>query len=97
MNIYEVLRSPRITEKNTMLADQSKYTFNVAREATKLEIKQAVERMFSVRVVAVNTITDHGETKRVGKYGRIKVQTSASKKAVVTLERGQKIAFFEAQ
>jgi len=97
MNIYEVLRGPRITEKNTMLADQSKYTFNVAREATKLEIKQAVERMFNVRVTAVNTINNHGETKRVGKYGRIKILTSSNKKAVVTLERGQKIAFFESQ
>jgi len=67
MNIYEVLRSPRITEKNTMLAAQSKYTFNVAREATKLEIKAAVEKMFNVQVVAVNTISNHGEIKRAGR------------------------------
>jgi large subunit ribosomal protein L23 len=97
MNLYEVLRRPRITEKNTLLAEQSKYTFDVARAATKQEIKQAVERMFNVRVVAVNTITNHGEVKRAGRYGRLKVRTSPSKKAVVTLERGQKIAFFEAQ
>ena len=97
MNIYEVLRGPRITEKNTALASLNKYTFNVANEATKQEIKQAVEKMFNVHVTKVNTITHHGETKRVGKYGRIRVTTSDRKKAIVTLQAGQKIAFFEAQ
>jgi large subunit ribosomal protein L23 len=97
MNIYEVLRSPRITEKNTMLAEQNKYTFNVAREATKLEIKAAVEKMFSVRVVHVNTINHHGEMKNVGRRVRIAVKLQDSKKAIVTLEPGQKISFFEAQ
>jgi large subunit ribosomal protein L23 len=97
MNIYEVLRSPRITEKNTMLAEQNKYTFNVAREATKLEIKAAVEKMFSVRVVHVNTINNHGEIKNVGRRVRVSVKLQDSKKAIVTLEAGQKISFFEAQ
>jgi len=97
MNIYEVLRGPRITEKNTALAAQNKYTFDVAMAATKLEIKQAVEKMFSVQVVKVNTITTHGEIKRVGKYGRNRTLTSDHKKAIVTLQEGQKIAFFEAQ
>ena len=97
MNIYEVLRSPRITEKNTMLAEQNKYTFNVARHATKQEIKQAVEKMFNVHVVAVNVITRHGENKRVGPYRRIKTTTSDSKKAIVTVQEGQRIALFEAQ
>lgn len=97
MNIYEVLRGPRITEKNTALAAQNKYTFNVALEATKIEIKQAVEQMFNVHVVKVNTITTHGEIKRVGRYGRMKTRTSDHKKAVVTVQEGQKIAFFEAQ
>lgn len=96
MNIYEVLRSPRITEKNTMLGDLQKYTFNVAREATKLEIKAAVERMFKVRVVKVNTINNHGEMKRVGRK-RMPVKLQDSKKAIVTLEAGQTIEFFEAQ
>lgn len=96
MNIYEVLRSPRITEKNTALAAQNKYTFNVAKAANKLEIKQAVEKMFNVRVTAVNTITHHGEMKRTGR-ARILTKTSDAKKAIVTLEPGQKIQFFEAQ
>lgn len=96
MNIYEVLRSPRITEKNTMLGDHNKYTFNVARDATKLEIKAAVEKMFNVRVVHVNTISNHGEVKRVGR-ARLPVKLQDSKKAIVTLEPGQKISFFEAQ
>ena len=97
MNVYEVLRSPRITEKNTMLAEQNKYTFNVARHATKQEIKQAVEKMFNVHVVAVNVVTRHGELKRVGPYRRIKTQTGDSKKAIVTVQEGQRIALFEAQ
>ena len=97
MNIYEVLRSPRITEKNTMLGELNKYTFNVARPATKLEIKQAVEKMFNVRVVKVNTITHHGEMKRVGRYARKLVKLQDSKKAIVTLQAGQTIEFFEAQ
>jgi large subunit ribosomal protein L23 len=97
VNVYEVLRSPRITEKNTSLADQGKFTFNVAREATKVDVKIAVEKMFNVHVEAVNTITHHGELKRVGPNRHVRSKGSDTKKAIVTLRKGERIALFEAQ
>ena len=92
MHPYEVLRRPIITEKNTALQEQNKYVFEVAREANKHQVKQAVEKAFKVKVVAVNMITVPGKTRRVG---RRQVKTSPWKKAVATLEAGQKIEFFE--
>jgi len=91
MELYEVLRRPLITEKNTMLGAQNKYTFEVAREATKPEIREAVEQIFKVDVTDVNTGTVHGKVKRVGRsIGR----TRSWKKAVVTLKPGQRIEVF---
>jgi large subunit ribosomal protein L23 len=81
-----------ITEKNTVLQEQHKYTFEVAKNANKCLVKQAVEKAFKVRVVTVNMITVPGKTRRVG---RRQVKTSPWKKAMVTLEKGQKIEFFE--
>ncbi len=92
MHPYEVLRRPVITEKNTALQEQSKYVFEVAQEANKHQVKEAVEKAFKVRVVAVNMITVPGKTRRVGRH---QVKTSPWKKAVATLEAGQKIEFFE--
>ena len=92
MHPYEVLRRPIISEKNTALQEQNKYVFEVAQEANKHQVKQAVEKAFKVRVVAVNMITVPGKTRRVG---RRQVKTSSWKKAVATLEAGQKIEFFE--
>jgi large subunit ribosomal protein L23 len=92
MHPYEVLRRPIISEKNTALQEQNKYVFEVAQEANKYQVKQAVEKAFKVRVVAVNMITVPGKTRRVGKR---QVKTSPWKKAVATLEAGQKIEFFE--
>ena len=92
MHPYEVLRRPIISEKNTALQEQNKYVFEVAQEANKYQVKQAVEKAFKVRVVAVNMITVPGKTRRVG---RRQVKTSPWKKAVVSLETGQKIEFFE--
>ena len=92
MHLYEVLRRPIITEKNTILQAQNKYAFEVAQGANKHQIKQAVEEAFKVKVMSVNMITVPGKTRRVG---RRQVQTSPWKKAVVTLEAGQKIEFFE--
>jgi large subunit ribosomal protein L23 len=97
MNIYEVLRTPRITEKNTQLGELNKYTFNVAPRATKLEIKAAVERMFKVHVTAVNTINRRPDERRIGKWRTKRTSTPGYKKAVVTLRAGEKIEFFEAQ
>jgi len=92
MHPYEVLRRPVITEKNTALQEQSKYVFEVAQDANKRQVKEAVEKAFKVKVVAVNVITVPGKTRRVGKR---QVKTSPWKKAVATLEAGQKIEFFE--
>lgn len=101
MELYRVLERPIITEKSTELATPSKpkmtnpevhrYVFRVAREATKPEIKQAVERRFRVKVSAVNTMNLKPKEKGVGTR---RGYASAWKKAVVTLERGQTIEDF---
>ena len=92
MHLYEVLRRPLITEKNTMLQAQGKYVFEVAEEANKHQIKQAVEKAFKVKVVLVNVMTVPGKTKRIG---RRQVLTPSHKKAIVTLKSGDKIELFE--
>jgi large subunit ribosomal protein L23 len=92
MHLYEVLRRPLITEKNTELQAQGKYAFEVAREANKPQIKQAVEKAFKVKVTAVNVVAVHGKMRRVG---RRQVLTPAWKKAIVTLVPGDKIELFE--
>lgn len=92
MHLYEVLRRPLITEKNTVLQAENKYAFEVAGEANKLQVKQAVEKAFKVNVTAVNVMTVPGKTRRIG---RRQVLTQSWKKAIVTLKPGDKIAFFE--
>ena len=92
MHLYEVLRRPLITEKDTMLQVQGKYAFEVAGEANKPQIKQAVEKAFKVKVNTVNVMTVPGKERRVGK--RL-VLTPSWKKAIVPLQPGNKIEFFE--
>lgn len=92
MHSYEVLRRPVITEKNTMLIEQNKYAFEVARDANKPQIKEAVEKAFKVKVSSVNVIHVPGKMRRAG---RQRGMTSSWKKAVVTLEPGNKIELFE--
>jgi large subunit ribosomal protein L23 len=92
MQVYKVLRRPLITEKNTRLVEQNKYTFEVARDANKPQIKEAVEKAFKVKVSAVNVIHVPGKMRRAG---RMRGMTSPWKKAVVTLEPGNKIEIFE--
>jgi len=92
MHLYDVLRRPLVTEKNTVLQAQNKFAFEVAREANKPQIKQAVEKAFKVKVTGVNVITVSGKMRRVG---RRLVQTPPWKKAVVTLQPGDKIEIFE--
>ena len=92
MHLYEVLRRPLITEKATLLKEGNKYAFEVARETTKPQVKEAVEKAFKVRVVKVNVITVPGKTKRMG---RREVTSPSWKKAIVSLEPGYKITFFE--
>jgi len=92
MHLYDVLRRPLVTEKNSILQAQGKYAFEIAKEANKPQVKQAVEKAFKVKVAAVNVITVPGKERRVG---RRVVQTPSWKKAVVTIRPGDKIEFFE--
>jgi large subunit ribosomal protein L23 len=92
MHLYEVVKRPLITEKATLLKEQNRYAFEVAKEANKSQIKDAVEAAFKVDVVKVNVMTVPGKMRRIG---RRYVLTPSWKKAVVTLGPGQKIEFFE--
>ncbi len=92
MHLFEVLRRPLITEKNTALQVLNKYAFEIAHGANKMMIKDAVEKAFKVKVTGVNVITMQGKTKRMG--GRI-TRSSPWKKAIVTLQTGDKIEYFE--
>ncbi|MEL6817631.1 MAG: 50S ribosomal protein L23 [Pseudomonadota bacterium] len=85
---YDVIVSPVITEKSTLVGENNQVVFNVAKDASKPEIKAAVEALFSVKVTAVNTLVRKGKTKR---FRGIKGRQSDVKKAVVTLEDGQAI------
>ncbi len=92
MHIYEVLRRPIITEKNTILMEQSKYSFEVDKRANKMQIKKAVETAFEVKVASVNVITVPPKPRG---FGRMKGHSAAWKKAIVTLKPGNKIEIFE--
>ena len=85
---YDVIVGPVITEKATMLSEHNKVVFKVAKTATKPQIKAAVEKLFDVKVVSVNTLVTEGKVKVFrGRLG----QRSDVKKAVVTLEEGHSI------
>ena len=92
MYLHEVLRRPLVTEKGTLLQERNKYAFEVAREASKFQIKEAVEEAFNVKVAKVNVMTAPGKTKRMA---RREVRSPSWKKAIVSLEPGYKIGFFE--
>lgn len=86
--LYEVIRRPLVTEKTTLASQFSQVAFEVPRDATKPEIKVAVEELFKVKVKAVNTLRQKGKQKRFrGRLG----QRSDIKKAYVTLEEGHSI------
>ena len=85
---YDVIVSPIITEKSTMVSEANQVMFNVAKNASKPEIKGAVEALFGVKVKAVNTLVRKGKVKR---FRGIKGKQSDVKKAIVTLEDGQSI------
>jgi large subunit ribosomal protein L23 len=89
---HKIIRSPSITEKNTTLRTaQNKYVFEVDINAKKPEIKEAVEKLFGVKVVGVNTGIVKGKKKRMGKYAGYQ---SDWKKAIVRIAEGQTIAKF---
>lgn len=92
MEARDILVRPIVTEKSTALMEQGKYTFRVPLAATKIQIRQAVEQIFKVKVQAVNTMRYEGKLKRMG---RTQGRRSDWKKAVVTLKPGEAIELFE--
>jgi large subunit ribosomal protein L23 len=93
MNIYSVIKKPHVTEKTSLGSDSTNtVSLVVDREANKIEIKQAVETLFKVKVSDVRTVNVAGKMKRVGKTS---AKRSNWKKAYVTLQEGQSIDFFE--
>ncbi len=85
---YDAILAPVITEKSTLLSEHNKVVFRVAKDASKAEIAQAIEALFNVTVVKVNTLTTKGKTKR---FRGILGKRNDVKKAVVTLQEGQSI------
>ena len=92
MQVFDILRRPVITEKSTILQEEGRYTFEVAPNATKHQIKEAVEAAFNVNVLQVNTMHVRGKRKRFGP--RI-AQGRSWKKAIVLLSPGDTITIFE--
>jgi len=87
---YDIIVSPVITEKSTMVSENNQVVFKVAQTATKPEIKAAVEALFGVKVKAVNTLVRKGKVKR---FKGLTGKQNDIKKAVVTLAAGQSIDF----
>jgi large subunit ribosomal protein L23 len=93
MNEYDIVVRPIITEKSTLLKDAgNQYIFEVQRDANKIEIKKAVEKLFKVKVVAVHVANMEGKKKRLGRFAGKKPDW---KKAVVKLSPKDKITIFE--
>ena len=90
---YDIIKKPVLTEKSYDHLPDKTYTFEVAKDANKIEIRQAVEEIFGVKVEKVNTVVTQGKIKRMGRYeGR----TKTVKKAYVILKKDSKaIEFFE--
>jgi len=89
---YLILKKPLITEKGNLMKDEfNQITFEVNRKANKIEIKEAVEKLFKVHVVKVHTITMQGKKKRMGRSQGMKPDW---KKAIVTLKEGDTIDLF---
>jgi len=92
MELRELVKRPLITERTTKLMEENKYCFLVDPKANKTQIKQAIEEIFKVKVKEVNTFNRLGKIKRMGRHeGR----RPSWKRAVVTLEAGSRIEFFE--
>lgn len=92
-NAREIIITPLITEKSTgQSTHYNSYTFKVSLNANKIEIKKAIEKVFSVNVLAVNTVKQRGKVKRMGRYSGRRPDW---KKAIVTLKQGDTIPDFE--
>jgi large subunit ribosomal protein L23 len=86
--MYDIIRAPVITEKSTLIAEHGQVAFKVPMDASKPEIKQAVEGLFNVKVTAVNTLVQKGKAKR---FKGIPGRRSDQKKAIVSLAEGHSI------
>lgn len=91
MSLYGVIRQPVVTEKSTALGALNKYAFEVSGNASKANVKEAVEMAFGVQVTQVNVMTVKGKMKR---YGRRPKAQRTWRKAIVTLKQGDKIELF---
>ena len=91
-NPRDVLVKPLVTEKASAMMQENKYTFVVALDANKTEIRQAIEELYKVKVLNVTTLRVMGKTKRMGKY---QGKRSDYKKAIVRLAEGNTIPVFE--
>ena len=90
---YDIIRRPIITEQSMSEVENKKYVFEVSRDANKIEIKKAIEEIFGVKVMSVNTLNMQGKEKRMGVH---KGYRAAWKKAIVKLQPDSKtIEFFE--
>ena len=90
MNNYDIIFAPIITEKTAAMEAEGKYVFKVDVRANKTQIKQAIEKIFNVKVESVNTSNSHPKKRRVGKYTGM---TNKYKKAIVKLAKGSTISF----
>jgi len=89
---HDIIIKPVVTEKSSALVEQNKYTFEVHKSANKIQIRQAIEQIFKVKVLSVNTMNVAAKPKRMGAFlGK----TRSWKKAIVSLAEGQRIEFFE--
>ena len=92
LSAHDIIIRPVVTEKSSALMELNKYTFEVRRDVNKIQIRNAVEEAFKVKVLSVNTINVKSKPKRMGaSIGR----TRSWKKAIVSLPQGQLIEFFE--
>jgi large subunit ribosomal protein L23 len=92
-DIHDVILRPVISEKSYEMLDENKYTFIVDRNANKTHIKQAVEKIFDVKVLSVNTMNRRGKVKR---RGLIEGKRPDTKRAIVTVAPGDRIELFDA-
>ena len=88
LKYLEILKAPVITEKSQIAKSEGKYTFKVSPKATKTEIKEAIEKIFNVKVTSIRTINVKPKKRRVGRYTGL---TTRYKKAIVSLAEGQTI------
>ncbi len=94
--LYEVLRRPLITEKSNFQSGKlNQYAFEVAGEATRTQVKDAVETLFDVKVESVNIINTPAKRGRRARSRRLMVRRAGYKKAIVTLQSGQTLQIFE--